>query len=143
MRVLPAVLIATALLAGPGLASAATVNPNSNGAQISCAQIPDAQRFVDGLKPGPNTRAAQQHLDAAKRASDSSNDSQCVSELSRVNYYATRSAAADKRSATHRVSAHSSARHHHVQCADALHQDRPGGTDYHGPAVAGCRTPAL
>ena len=25
-----------------------------------------------------------------------------------------------------------------VQCADAMHQDRPGGTDYHGPAVAGC-----
>jgi hypothetical protein len=25
-----------------------------------------------------------------------------------------------------------------VQCADALHQDRPGGTDYHGPPVAGC-----
>ena len=25
-----------------------------------------------------------------------------------------------------------------VQCADALHQDRPGGTDYHGPAVVGC-----
>jgi hypothetical protein len=25
-----------------------------------------------------------------------------------------------------------------TQCADALHQDRPGGTDYHGPPVAGC-----
>jgi hypothetical protein len=25
-----------------------------------------------------------------------------------------------------------------VQCADALHQDRPGGTDYHGPPVVGC-----
>jgi len=25
-----------------------------------------------------------------------------------------------------------------VQCADALHQDRPGGTDYYGPPVAGC-----
>ncbi|HWI27411.1 MAG TPA: hypothetical protein VN668_10620 [Stellaceae bacterium] len=23
-------------------------------------------------------------------------------------------------------------------CADALHQDRPGGADYHGPPVAGC-----
>jgi predicted small secreted protein len=23
-------------------------------------------------------------------------------------------------------------------CADAMHQDRPGGTDYHGPPVAGC-----
>ena len=23
-------------------------------------------------------------------------------------------------------------------CADALHQDRPGGTDYHGPAEPAC-----
>jgi predicted small secreted protein len=23
-------------------------------------------------------------------------------------------------------------------CADALHQDRPGGTDYHGPPVPEC-----
>jgi len=26
-----------------------------------------------------------------------------------------------------------------VQCADFLHQSRPGGSDYHGPPVAGCR----
>jgi peptidoglycan hydrolase-like protein with peptidoglycan-binding domain len=25
-----------------------------------------------------------------------------------------------------------------VQCADFLHQDRPGGSDYHGPPVRGC-----
>ncbi len=25
-----------------------------------------------------------------------------------------------------------------VQCADALHQDRPGGSDYHGPPVPEC-----
>jgi len=25
-----------------------------------------------------------------------------------------------------------------VQCADALHQGRPGGSDYHGPPVVGC-----
>jgi len=25
-----------------------------------------------------------------------------------------------------------------VQCADALHQNRPGGSDYSGPPVAGC-----
>jgi hypothetical protein len=25
-----------------------------------------------------------------------------------------------------------------VQCADALHQGRPGGTDYYGPPVPGC-----
>jgi len=26
-----------------------------------------------------------------------------------------------------------------VQCADFLHQNRPGGSDYHGPPVPGCR----
>jgi predicted small secreted protein len=26
-------------------------------------------------------------------------------------------------------------------CADALHQNRPGGSDYHGPPVAGCPSP--
>lgn len=25
-----------------------------------------------------------------------------------------------------------------VQCADAMHQSRPGGTDYNGPPIAGC-----
>jgi hypothetical protein len=25
-----------------------------------------------------------------------------------------------------------------VLCADSLHQNRPGGTDYYGPPVAGC-----
>lgn len=124
MRVLPTMIVAAALLAGPALAQAAT--------QISCSQIPDAQHFVDGLKPGPNTSAAQQHLDAAKSARQAGNDKQCVAELSRVNYYARRSAAADKRMASAHV------HRHHVVCADPMHQDRPGGSDYHGPAVAGC-----
>ena len=127
MRVLPTVIVAALLLASPALAQAAT--------QISCSQIPDAQHFVDKLKPGPNTHAAQQHLDAAKRASQAGNDKQCVAELGHVNYYARRSAAADKRLAS--ASAHP--HHRHVLCADATHQDRPGGSDYHGPAVPGCK----
>ncbi len=129
MRVIPA-FIAVLVLASPALAHAAT--------SITCAQLPKAQHFVDGLHPGPNTSAAQQHLDAAKSASDAGDTRHCVAELSRVNYYARRSAAADK----HMASAHpASARSHrrHVLCADAMHQDRPGGSDYHGPAVAGCQ----
>jgi hypothetical protein len=98
-------------------------------AAISCADLPKAQSFVEGLKPGPNTSAAQAHLDKAKSAGS---DSQCVAELRQVNKYAARSAAADKRAAS------GGARPRHVRCADALHQGRPGGTDYHGPAVAGC-----
>ncbi|HEY3916390.1 MAG TPA: hypothetical protein VGL83_01295 [Stellaceae bacterium] len=141
MRVFTAAFAATLLTAGAALAQPAAQNQTSNQ-QIACSQISDAQHFVDGLKPGPNTRAAQQHLDSAKAASQARNDRQCVSELGRVNYYAKRSAAADKRAATrHQVSAHSRVRH--VQCADATHQNRPGGTDYHGPAVPGCKTPAL
>jgi hypothetical protein len=139
MRLIFATALAAVFLAGPALAQPAA---SSGGSQIACSQIPDAQRFIDGLKPGPNTRAAQQHLDAAKRASDAGNDRQCVSELTRVNYYATRSANADKRAGTH----HAAARHaapRRVQCADPLHQNRPGGTDYHGPAVPGCPRPAL
>jgi len=27
-----------------------------------------------------------------------------------------------------------------AQCADAFHQDRPGGTDYYGPPVTECPT---
>jgi hypothetical protein len=100
-------------------------------AAISCADVPKAQSFVDGLKPGPNTRKAQAHLDKAKSAGS---ESQCVSELGQVNKYASASAAADKRVA----SRGSRPRARRVACADTLHQDRPGGTDYHGPAVAGC-----
>jgi len=136
MRLIFPTAIAALLLAGPALAQPAA---SSGGSPIACSQIPDAQRFVDGLRPGPNTSAAQQHLDAAKKASDAGDDKQCVSELSRVNYYATRSANADKRAAAHPASAH----HRRVLCADALHQNRPGGTDYHGPAVPGCARPAL
>lgn len=128
MRVISSTLAAALLLALPNLAHAQAATSH-----ITCSQIPDAQRFLDGLKPGPNTNAARQHLDAAKHAADGGNDRQCVSELSRVNYYATRSAAADKHAATHRATTR-----RHVLCADALHQNRPGGSDYHGPAVAGC-----
>jgi hypothetical protein len=100
-------------------------------AAMSCADVPAAQKFVDGLQPGPNTRAAQSHLDAAKSATS---ESQCVAQLKQVNKYAARSAAADKRMAaggtrTRRVA---------VLCADTLHQSRPNGTDYHGPRVASC-----
>lgn len=138
MRVIRITLVAAFMLTSPLLAHAATT-------QINCAQIPDAQRFVDGLRPGPNTRAAQQHLDAAKQASDAGDQQHCVSELSRVNYYARRSADADKRMegrATH-ASATRSARTRRVLCADALHQDRPGGTDYKGPPVPSCPRPPL
>ncbi len=96
---------------------------------ITCADIPAAQKFVDGLKPGPNTTKAQAHLDAAKSAG---NESKCVAELNEVNKYAGRSAAADKRMASRGT------RRTRVLCADTLHQDRPGGSDYHGPPVAGC-----
>jgi hypothetical protein len=135
MRVISATIAAAFLLAAPTLVQAATP-------QISCSQIPDAQRFVEGLRPGPNTSAAKQHLGAAKRAADAGDDRQCVSELGRVNTYATRSAAADKRAAAHPASAHPT-HHRHVLCADALHQNRPGGSDYRGPPVAGCSRRAL
>jgi hypothetical protein len=98
-------------------------------AAISCSDVPAAQKFVDGLKPGPNTSKAQAHLDKAKSASS---DSQCVAELGQVNKYASAAAAADKRAASR------GSRPRRVACADTLHQDRPGGTDYHGPAVPGC-----
>jgi hypothetical protein len=129
MRVISATIAAAFLLSAPILAHAQAAT-----SRITCAQVPDAQRFLAGLKPGPNTSAAQQHLDAAKHAADAGDDKQCVSELGRVNYYATRSAAADKRAAAHP----STTPRHHVLCADAMHQNRPGGSDYRGPPVAGC-----
>lgn len=138
MRVISIAVTAAAaafLLAGSPATNAATP-------QITCSQLPEAQRFVDRLHPGPNTSAARQHLDAAKRASDAGDERHCVSELGRVNDYATRSAAADKRAAAHPASAHRS-HHRRVLCADAMHQNRPGGTDYHGPAVPGCHRPPV
>ena len=106
---------------------------------LPCSEIPAAQRFVDGLKPGPNTRAAQQHLDAAKRAHS---DKECDKELHQVDKYARRSAAADKRAAGRaappQAAAAKPAPEHRVPCADWIHQDRPGGTDYRGPPVPGC-----
>ena len=104
---------------------------DSAAAAISCSDIPDAERFIGTLRPGPNTTAAQRHLDAAKRATS---DKQCVAELRQVDKYARRSYAADQRAsggASGRAAPH-------PKCADFFHQDRPGGSDYHGPPVAGC-----
>ncbi len=93
---------------------------------LRCSEIPAAQRFVEGLPPGPDTRAAQRHLDAAKRAAS---DEECDKELRQVDLYARRAAGAEKRAAAPEPP---------VPCADWLHQDRPGGSDYHGPPVPGC-----
>ena len=137
MRVVPALAVVT-LFAAPAFAAD----------QIECSQIPHAQAFVDGLKPGPNTRAAQAHLDAAKNAKS---DQECVTELGKVNYYAKRSAAADARLAgaasapgaapvaKPKVNVTRAKPASAVQCADALHQERPGGSDYRGPPVPGCK----
>jgi hypothetical protein len=101
---------------------------------IPCSDIPDAQRFVDKLKPGPNTTLAQRHLEAAKHAKTAA---QCDKELRQVDKYARRSAAADEK-VTHKPDKPEPKRSGRPQCADFLHQDRPGGSDYRGPPVAGC-----
>ena len=111
---------------------------------ISCSDLPVAAAFVGKLQPGPNTSAAEKHLEAAKYASS---DKQCVAELRQVDYYARRSAAADRCQAEkvrqlppgdQSSSIHKVSRAPRVPCADFLHQDRPGGSDYHGPPVSGC-----
>jgi hypothetical protein len=134
-------LAAAVLFATPALAAD----------KIECSQIPHAQSFIDGLKPGPNTKAAQRHLDAAKNAKS---DKDCVTELGKVNYYAKRSAAADARLAgapatqaapngtkpkKAKVKTAKAKSGGAVQCADTLHQDRPGGSDYKGKPAAGCK----
>ena len=88
-----AVLSTTAFLFA-ACAVAAPVSAQKNG--ISCSEIPQAEAFVNKLQPGPNTSAAQRHLEAAKHASS---DKQCVAELGQVDHYARISAAADKRQA--------------------------------------------
>jgi hypothetical protein len=109
-----AMIFATVFLSAPAMA-----------AGFSCSQIPDAQAYIDKLGPGPNTTKAQSHLEAAKQATS---DGRCVAELRQANTYARRSAAADRRMAMRGT----------PRCADTLHQDRPGGTDYHGPAGTAC-----
>jgi hypothetical protein len=135
---LPGVALAQDASAPPPGAPAPSQSSATGGGGLSCSQVPDAQRFVDKLRPGPNTREAQHHLDAAKSATS---DQQCISELHQVDIYARRSSEADKRLA----SAERHPRHHHrvVECADPLHQGRPGGTDYKGPAGSGCPTPKI
>jgi len=83
-----------ALAAGVVLAP---VLAHTQSSQISCAQLPKAAEFVNTkLQPGPNTDKAKQHLEAAQHATS---DAQCVAELRKVDYYAKRSMAADKRAA--------------------------------------------
>lgn len=67
----------------------------AHAAAIPCSDLPMAESFVQKLRPGPNTLAAQRHLQAAKAARS---DRQCSAELRQVDRYAKRSVAADKRS---------------------------------------------
>lgn len=90
MRMIVAALAAGLVLA-PVLAHA------QSQSQITCAQLPKAAEFVNTkLQPGPNTDAAKRHLEAAQHATS---DQQCVAELRKVDYYAKRSMAADRRAA--------------------------------------------
>jgi hypothetical protein len=103
--------------------------------QISCTQLPKAAEFVNTkLKPGPNTDAAKQHLEAAQHAAS---DQQCTAELRKVDYYAKRSLAADQHAAANTASGQA-APVRHVRCGDVLHPNLPGGVDYRGPPVPGC-----
>jgi hypothetical protein len=102
---------------------------------LPCSEIPAAQSFVDGLKSSPDKREAQLHLDRAKKATS---DAACDKELRQVDKYARRANAAEKRAAAPKLAPATAP---HVQCADLLHQDRPGGTDYRGPPVPGCPKP--
>jgi hypothetical protein len=88
MRVLRLVALAAVLLL-PGIAFAA----------ISCDDLPKAEHYVkENLRPGPNTRLAERHLDAARHARS---PRRCSAELEKVDYYAKRSVAADRRAARH------------------------------------------
>ena len=84
-------VLSTALLTLllPGMAEAAA---------IPCSDLPMAETFMQKLRPGPNTRAAQQHLEAAKAATS---QEACSAELRQVDKYAKRSVAADRRAAHH------------------------------------------
>ena len=86
-----AFIVPAALLAflAPSVAAAAA---------IPCSDLPAAEHFVQSLRPGPNTRAAQRHLEAARNAGS---ERQCSAELRQVDKYARRSAAADKRRRGH------------------------------------------
>ncbi|MDE1902576.1 MAG: hypothetical protein KGI46_01840 [Alphaproteobacteria bacterium] len=89
--------LAAGLILAPALAQAQAQS------QITCAQLPKAAEFVNTkLQPGPNTDAAKRHLEAAQHATS---DAQCVAELRKVDYYAKRSMAGDKRAAAKAQSA--------------------------------------
>jgi len=122
------------ILAAGSLALLAAAQP---AAADSCdAQIHQAQRFVDQLRPGPNTRAAERYIEAARRAPS---ERQCFADLRAADRYARRSAELDRGGYRYRYGYGYGSSAPPVQCADIFHQDRPGGSDYHGPPVPGCQ----
>jgi hypothetical protein len=87
------------LVFAPALAFAQSQPPQTppKPKPITCAELPKAEAYVDTkLKPGHNTDLAKKHLAAAKNAKS---DAQCAAELKKVDYYARRSLAADKKAA--------------------------------------------
>jgi len=118
------VLVGSLTLLGSALPAAAA----------SCdGQIREAERYVDQLRPGPNTRAAERYIEAARRAPT---ERQCFADLRQADFYARRSASLDRRGPRYGYGYGSTVPP--VECADAFHQDRPGGSDYLGPPVPGC-----
>ena len=84
MRFLKLAILASVLLA-----------PTFAGAAIPCSDLPKAEAYMrDHLRPGPNTRLARRHLEAARHARSAR---RCSAELERADYYAKRSLAADRR----------------------------------------------
>ena len=78
------------LLATPGVALAA----------IPCSDLPKADQYIhERLHTVPNTRAAERHLEAARRARS---ERACSSELAQADRYAKRSLAADNAAAQRR-----------------------------------------
>lgn len=104
----------------------------AQAALLRRSKIAKAQRFVDGLKRGPNAQAAKRHLDAAKRAAS---DSACDKELGQVDRYSCRPAAADRRATTSFKLPAAARPRLRLACAARLHKARPGGSDYHGAPV--------
>ncbi len=66
----------------------------ADAAGIPCSDLPKAEKFVhERLHPGPNTREAERHLEAARRART---ERECSDELTAVDAFARRSLAADR-----------------------------------------------
>ena len=124
--------------AGGLLAAALVVVAGGAAAEpMACAGIAQAEHFLQGMRSGPEARAARRYLAEAKRART---EAACAAALRQVDIHTSRAEAADRRAAAREQAAAYKGKSPNMRCAIKPSRDEAGEAGQ-AKRIAGCTTP--